>query len=207
MNFMDEKIFSAKDLYDALAYKVKLCKRELNKKNSCSFGDNCHFAHTLDELQFNKSLSDKVDRYIYDKIAENRVDHIEEEKSLSENKDKEIKYLKKLKKDLDDVKYINEKILKSNKELIKMFSDLQNDRYYDSKDINESLKKLQKNSDEIKETFSNYDSRNDSRIIIKRFRERSESPKEYFKRRRSISKESLNDDLDEFNRNKSSRIN
>ena len=53
-----------------------------------------------------------------------------------------------------------------------------------------------KNSDEIKETF-NYDSRNDSKLYQKN--QRGPKVKEYFKRRRSISKESLNDDLDEFN--------
>ena len=45
-----KKIFSAKDMYDALAFKQKLCTRELKRKNSCRYGYNCHFAHSFDEI-------------------------------------------------------------------------------------------------------------------------------------------------------------
>ena len=192
---MDEKIFSGKDMFDALAFKIKLCNKEMKEKNSCDFGCKCHFAHSINEVQFCKSLSDKVHNYVYEKISEHRLSNLPKENDISENKEKEIKYLKKIKDDLDDVKHINKKLLKSNKELEKLLNNMEYQQFNDNKDINKSLEELEKNSNEIKNTFKKYDYRNDSRLIIKRVRERSESPVDN-KRRRSIS--SLNDDLDEY---------
>ena len=129
---------------------------------------------------------------VYDKIAEHQVSNFTEEKNISENKDKdkEIKYFKKIRDDIDDVKYINKKILKSNKELERLLKDIEYQRYNDYKDINKSIEELEKNSNEIKNTVKKNDSINDSRMIIKRIRERSESPIENSKRRRSASNES-----------------
>lgn len=186
---MDEKIFSAKDMYDALAFKQKLCKTELKEKNSCRFRYNCHFAHSFDEIQFNKNLAQKVNRYIHEKMAEHKVKNKREEKKINDEEFNNNK-IKKLKEDLEDINYINKIILKSNNEMEKMIYDFKNDN-----NTKKSLEELEKNSNEIKNTFKKYDSRNDSILIIKRVRESSESPVDN-KRRRSIS--SLNDDLDEY---------
>ena len=64
----------------------------------------------------------------------------------------------------------------------KMIYESKDDRFNDPKDINKSIEELEKNSNEIKNTFKKYDSRNDSRVIIKRIRDRSESPIENNKR-------------------------
>lgn len=200
MEVMNEKIFSAKDMYDALAFKQKLCKRELKEKNSCHYGYNCHFAHSFDEMQFNKNLSEKVNRYIHEKMAEEKVKKKREDKNFIDE-EYYTNQLKKLEKDLEDIKYINQIILKSNNKMEKMVYEFQNNIFNDPKDIYKSIEDLEENSNKIKNRFKKFDSRKDARNTIKRFRENSESPvhDDYkFKRSRSVSNESLNKDLDEY---------
>ena len=100
MEVINEKIFSAKDMYDALAFKQKLCKRELKKENSCHYGSNCHFAHSFDEMQYNKNLSEKVNRYIHEKLAKQKLKKREDKKLIDE--DYYTIQLKKLEKDLEN---------------------------------------------------------------------------------------------------------
>ena len=77
---MDEKIFSAKDMYDALAFKQKLCTRELKKKIVVVMDIIVILLIHLMKYT-NKNLAEKVNRYIHEKMAEEKVKKKEKKKN------------------------------------------------------------------------------------------------------------------------------
>ena len=65
----------------------------------------------------------------------------------------------------------------------KIIYESKSDRYnVPNQDVHKSIEELEENSNKIKYTFNKLDSRNDSRIIIKRIRERSESQMKIIKK-------------------------
>lgn len=220
MDEMNEKIFTGKDMLDALAYKQKLCHKEMHRRDSCTHGKKCHFAHSLEEMYFNENLAEKVRKYIRDKITEHKFndryeddykqdDNFRLQHELFEKKEEEIKYLKKLKKKLDDIKYINEMVLKSNNIMEKMMTKMKDDRISYMKELNTTVSNLEKNSEKIKQTFKNLEEKDfknstDARIQINSFRARSASPTTQvgninIKRKRS---DILDQELNEYHKRK-----
>lgn len=176
-------MFSQKDMYDALSYKIKLC-REMINKNKCYHGSQCHFAHNIDEANFNIALTDKMNKFILSKKLEKEsgINFQNEEKNnkinylQNELNNKKIEYEMGINYLEEEKKKLNDKVIKLENELIeskkfitklyvsntKMYSELEkfqekkiNDKYHNELKVNNKrIEKKRVNNLIVKRKYS-----------------------------------------------------
>lgn len=189
---MDNKIFSQKDMYDALSYKIKLC-REMITKNKCSHGIYCHFAHNIDESNFNIALTDKMNKFILSK-------KLEKEKEIYFQNYEKNNVINLLQNELDNKKieyemvinYLEEEKKKLNAKVLKLEKEYDDSKKFITK-LYVSNTKMYSELEKIEKEKKNYKFKNklmDYKKSIEKKRVNNLIVK------RKVSKQDLDDELD-----------